>query len=221
MAGPWARGEGDAFLSFGVSTEDTREAILLDGWQPERTVSIYGEYGFGHRLTGGIDLDFGEISRMGVAFVRRTLTAPDARLQLAVDAGFGLRQLEGQDAEQRVRIGASAGIGFGSWDGDVGQVALAHEGGWISFDAVALMDVEGEADPIQTYDLTMGMNLAERVAGILTIGAEKWPGADMQVSLRPSITFALTDQMRVQAGGHVAIEGAETLGLSFSIWRDF
>lgn len=195
--------------------------MLSDGWHPETTISLYGEYGFTDRYTGGIDLDWGDVSRMGVAFVRRTLSAPEARAQVAVDAGIGLREVDGQDAETRLRLGASAGMGYGAWDGGVGPVALAHEGGWVSVDAVALLDAERVADPILTLDLTLGLNLSPRTAGILTISAEDWPEADLVVSLRPSITFALTDRTRLQTGAHAAIEGAETLGLSLSIWQDF
>jgi hypothetical protein len=221
-AGPWARGEGDIFLSYGVTTEDTRTALLLEGWEPQRTFSVYGEYGFGHRFTGGIDLDWGELSQMGVVFLRRTLTPSDTRFQLAVDAGLGLRQEDGQDSETRLRLGASAGMGFGAWDGDVGAVALAHHGGWISFDAVALLDPKGDLDPILSYDLTMGLNFSERLAGILSVTAEDWPGAeDMLIAVRPSLVFALTERTRVQTGAHAAIEGSETLGLSFSIWQEF
>lgn len=220
-AGPWARGEGDVFLSFGMSTEDTRTALLLEGWEPQRTFSIYGEYGLGHRFTGGIDLDWGELSRMGVLFVRRTLTPSDTRFQLAVDAGVGLRQQDGEDSETRLRLGASAGMGFGAWDGEVGAVALAHEGGWISVDAVALMDPEGDLDPILSYDLTVGLNFSERLAGILSVTAEDWPDAEMLIAVRPSLVFALTERTRLQTGAHAAIEGAETLGLTFSIWQEF
>lgn len=189
--------------------------------EPEHTISAYGEYGLGHRYTAGLQLDFGEVSRMGVVFVRRTLTGPDARVQMAVDAGLGLRQVDGQESEQRLRLGASAGLGFGSWSAGVGPMAFGHEGGWISLDASALLDREGEADPILKADLTMGLNLTDRVAGILSVTAEDWPGADPLISLRPSVTYAIGERTRLQAGAHAALNGAETVGLSLSIWQDF
>lgn len=221
IAGPWARGEGDVFLSFGITSEETRAALLMGELEPERTLSFYGEYGFGHRFTGGLELDLGEISRMGVVFLRRTLTPGGSPIQLAVDGGIGLRQVEDQDTETRIRIGASAGMGYGAWNGDLGNVALAHHGGWITFDGYALLDAEGAADPILKGDLTMGLNLSERAASILSITIEEWPDADTLVTLRPSVTFDLTERTTIQTGAHAAVEGSGALGLSLSIWQEF
>jgi hypothetical protein len=221
VAGPWAREAGDVFLSYGVITEDTRSTLMMGVLEPEFTNTIYGEYGVGRRFTAGLQLEFGEVSQLGVVFLRRTLTAPDARIQLAVDAGFGLRQVDRQETEQRVRVGGSAGIGFGAWTAGVGPVALGHDGGWVSLDAMALLDREGVVDPIVKYDLTMGLNLTDRISGILSVTAEEWPDAERLISLRPSITYAIAERTRLQAGAHAALDGAEAVGLSLSIWQEF
>lgn len=220
IAGPWARGEGDVFLSFGLTTEDTRTALILGPLDPERTYSVYGEFGLSERFTAGLDLDWGEVSRMGVIFLRRTLTHPDAALQVAVDAGAGTRTVEGQPSQTLTRLGGSVGWGFGAWDGRVGQAEFSHEGGWISLDATALFDTEG-LDPILQSELTFGLNLSPRTSGILAFTAEEWPGAEPVVTARPSITFALTNRTRVQAGAHAALDGSEVVGLSLSLWQDF
>ncbi|MFW5641510.1 MAG: hypothetical protein ACOCY0_01965 [Roseicyclus sp.] len=221
FAGPWAREAGDVFLSFGVITEDATSTLMLGYLEPEFTGTVYGEVGLGRRFTAGLQLDYGEVSQMGVVFVRRTLTAPDTRVQLAVDAGLGLRRIEGRRTEQRLRAGASAGLGIGDWSAEVGPMTLGHEGGWLSLDAMALMDREGKADPILKLELTMGLNLTDRAASLLTVAAEDWPGAERLVTLRPSFTYAIAERTRIQAGAHAAVRGADTVGLSLSIWQEF
>ncbi len=219
------------FLSVTRSAEeslgDIGEALTYGtvAVDPERTTSLYGEIGITPRLTGAIDLQFGEVSRMSVAFLRYTVTRPDSRWQLALDVGAGDRAVEGQGRQAIARVGASVGWGFGSWSRPVGDETVGHEGGWISLDAHALLGAgrgaSEETDPIWQGELTFGLNMTERLAGILAVKAEDWPGAEPVVSLRPSLVFALTRRTSIQAGGHAAVEGSDAVGLSLSIWQEF
>lgn len=84
-AGAWQRGEGETFLSltYGLATGDG----MQDG-----TASIYLEHGLGWRLTAGMKLDQRVAGPHGLDFfLRRNLNAPDAALQVAVEAGLSFR----------------------------------------------------------------------------------------------------------------------------------
>ncbi|MDG4647967.1 hypothetical protein P6F26_05885 [Roseibacterium sp. SDUM158017] len=218
-AGPWAREAGEGFLSFGISGEETRTALMLGVLEPERTLSAYGELGLGYRLTAGVDITGGEVSRMVVVFLRRTLTAPDSAWQVALDTGLGTRAVEGQERRNLARIGASLGLGFGPWEARPGGT-FGHRGGWIAVDAMMLADTSGQ-DPIWQSEVTLGLNLTERARGILAMKAEEWPGAEMVVTARPSVVFALREGTSVQAGMHAGVSGSDTVGLSLSLWQEF
>lgn len=231
QAGPWARGAGNVFISVTSSAEETLgdigEALTYGTVEidPERTTSVYAEIGIAPHLTGAIDLQFGEVSQMSVAFLRYTFTRPDSRWQIALDAGAGNRSVDGGKSGTLARLGASVGWGFGPWSRPLGDETMGHEGGWIALDAHALVETgstDGDgADPILQGELTFGLNMTDRLAGILAVKAEDWPDAEPVVSLRPSIVFALTGQTSIQAGAHAAVEGSDAVGLSLSIWQEF
>ncbi len=219
-AGPWARDAGEAFLSFTLTGDDTRAGLATGRLEPEPTASAYGEVGLGHRLTAGIDLNWGEVSRMAVVFVRRTVTQPDAAWQVAIDAGAGTRAVEGQSTQALIRLGASVGRGFGGWEGRLGWMTAGHEGGWMTLDASALLDADGN-DVIWQTEATLGVNLGTRWRGILALKAEEWPGADPVLTARPSLVFDLNDATAVQAGIHAGLAGSDAVGASLALWREF
>jgi hypothetical protein len=220
LAGPWARGEGDVFLSFTLTGQEERAAIAAGLIAPEPSFSAYAEYGLGNGLTAGLDLGWGEDTRMATAFLRRTFTPPDATWQVALDAGAGMRDVDGQGSVPLVRLGASLGRGIGDWETTLAGIGLGHDGGWISLDAAALLDAYG-GEAIWQAELTIGAEIGDRTRGILALKAEEWPGADMMVTVRPSVVVSLGGGTAIQAGLVTRLRGSDAFGATLSLWREF
>ncbi|MEX3014166.1 hypothetical protein [Gymnodinialimonas hymeniacidonis] len=219
MAGPWAREAGDLFISLQISVEE-EPAHLMEGlWEPETYTSLYAEYGFGRSFTIGADLGGGEVSQMGVAFLRYTLTPPDATWQWAVDAGLGARRIDDGPVHGLVRFGASVGRGFGESDG-AWPIPIRHEGGWVALDTALIYDVELE-DVIWQAEGTLGFSLSDRATAIVSLKAEEWPGADMIVTVSPSFAFDILPDTTVRLGARGALEGSTNVGLFLSLWHTF
>lgn len=219
-AGPWARGEGDVFLSFTITGQEERAAILSGFLQPEPALSAYGEYGLGGGLTAGLDLGWGEDARMAIVFLQRTLTPPEAAWQVALDAGAGMRLAEGQEATPLLRVGASLGRGFGDWETTLAGIGLGHDGGWITLDTAAFLDADG-GEAIWQAELTLGATLGDRVRGILALKAEEWPGSEAMVTARPSVVLSIGEGTSLQAGVTAPLRGSDAFGASLSLWREF
>ncbi|MBF9043042.1 hypothetical protein HKCCE4037_06875 [Rhodobacterales bacterium HKCCE4037] len=218
-AGPWARAQGDLFLSFQISAEE-EPAHLVEGlWEPETNTSLYAEFGVGRSFTIGADLGGGETSQMGIAFLRYTLTPPDATWQWAVDAGLGARRIGEGPVHGLVRFGASVGRGFGESDGGW-PIPIRHEGGWVSLDTAVIYDAEIE-DVIWQAEGTLGFSLSERANAIVSLKAEEWPGSDMIVTVSPSFAFDILPDTTIRLGARGALEGSTNVGVFLSLWHTF
>lgn len=220
VAGPWARDAGDVFLSFGATVEDARGAVMNGNGTPETVVSTYGEWGLGQRLTAGLDLSYGESSRIGSVFLRRTLTASDAPVQLALHAGLAHQDRDGQDSGALLRIGGSIGRGFGATAEQVGWMALSHEGGWTTLEAAAYLDRNGEVQ-IWQIEAVLGMRMSDRWTTLWALKAEDWSQSETVVTARPSLLYTIGEGTTVQAGLVAGLSNSDSLGLAFSLWRDF
>lgn len=219
-AGPWARAAGDVFLSFSLTAEDARDAVMAGDASPEAVFGLYGELGLGHRLTAGLDLSYGESSGMGSVFLRRTLTAADASLQAAVDIGIATQRVEGEDTATLLRLGGSVGHGFGASGPGAPWMPLAHEGGWTTLDATAYLDSDGTVR-IWQVEGTLGLRFTDRWSGLLGIKAEDWSGSDTVVTARPSVLYDLGGGTTLQGGLVAGLSNSDAFGLALSVWRDF
>lgn len=219
-AGPWARADGDVFISFSLSTEDTRDAVMIGDPDLEAKLGLYGELGLGHGLTAGVDLSYGESGGMGSVFLRRTLTSADAPFQAALHLGIGQRRIEGEPSETLLRLGGSIGQGFGAAEVPVPWMPFGHEGGWATLDAAAFFDSEGVVRVWQT-EATIGLRLSDRLSALLGVKAEDWTGSDRALTARPSVLYDLGGDTTLQTGLVIGLANSETLGLSLSVWRDF
>lgn len=128
FAGPWPRGDGKTFLSFGYEiTADTG----TPGLPLSESFTAYGEYGVGRRLTFVLDANRDDTpqSRATIARFRYSLSAPDSTHQFAVAAGIG-SETRAQGTESLSVLGASWGRGFGSrWGGGWATVDLQYRSG--------------------------------------------------------------------------------------------
>lgn len=219
-AGPWAREAGDVFLSFGVTVEGARNAVMAADPSAETVGSAYAEWGLGHRLTAGFDLSYGESSGIGSLFLRRTLTDGSAPVQAAVDIGVAGLWSDAGDPETLLRLGASIGRGFGAPHTPTGIVQVHHMGGWTTFDATVYLDSEGEVR-IWQVEGVLGLRLTERWSALMGVKAEEWAGSDTIVTARPSVLYDLGRGMTAQGGVVAGLSNSDVVGLSVSLWHEF
>jgi len=219
-AGPWARPEGEAFLSFSITADGDPNMVMTGLEDPSFFGSLYGELGLGHRMTLGADLGRGDHSDQAVVFLRYTLTDPGATWQVAVDGGLGFRDEGSRPDRPLVRLGASVGRGFGGLDAPRWWLPIAHEGGWATLDACGLYDIH-TGEVILQAEATLGVSLSDRLRLMLQLKAEDWPDADFAASIAPSAVWNLTDRTATQLGVRMGFAGDPTLGLQIGLWQSF
>ncbi len=128
LSGPWPRGEGNGFLSFGY--EITADTGTL-GLPLSESLTGYFEYGLGKKLTFVLDAnrDDDPQSRGAVAQLRYSLSAPDRTHQWAVSGGVG-NDTRASGSDSLSVFGASWGRGFESrWGGGWATVDVQYRFG--------------------------------------------------------------------------------------------
>ncbi len=203
-AGPWPREAGAVFLSFsGTATVD--RDTLAD--PPRYDGALYGEIGLGHRFTLGLDLHADGTTGTGLVFLRRTLTRADARHQVALSFGGGLRHRDGT-AELLWMAGGSWGMGFDTRWG----------AGWAT--------VEGQVRGIDTgtgvkLDATLGLRPSEAWLGYLQLQHASAPDSDETLDLELSIVRRLNDRLSLQAGAVYGLRNSRKAGIRLGLWTEF
>ena len=217
-AGAWARAPGEVFLSFSSNLHSSVEALAEGITEMSRYDSAYLEVGLGHRLTFGADLGRGEYTREAMAFLRYTITNPDARLQLAVDLGVGQRSVEVLGDSDLARVGLSLGYGFGLTPPD--WMPMDLQGGWIALDAVAIQDLT-RSETRWKVEATFGLNASDRMRFMLQVAVEEWPGLDISYGVNPSVVYQIFDSTSLELGVRAVLADHVDLGLELGLWHRF
>lgn len=220
LAGPWARDDGEGFLAFSITANSPVTALMTGNVLLDRYAGLYGEFGLGRCMTLGAQIGRSETVEDAVVFLRYTLTAPEASWQIAIDGGAGLRTETGQADQQLARLGLSVGRGYGGIDTPRWWLPIRHDGGWVTLDAVGLMDTE-TADVIWQAEATVGMSLSDRLDVMLQAKAEEWLDSDPIYTLTPGAALALTDRSTAQIGVRMGFGEEQTLGLLVGLWHSF
>ena len=206
LAGPWPRGEGKTFLSFGYEiTADTSDPFypLSDSY------TGYLEYGVGKRLTFVLDASRDEEpeSQSVIARFRHTLSAPESTHQFSVAAGLGS---EGRAAgtESLSLVGASWGRGFESRWG----------GGW------ATVDVQyrfGGDFALGKVDGTLGIRPTEKsiVFGQIQISDPETGETTARLSL--NYVRDVSERLKAEFGLLYGVANDDAAGLRSGLWLDF
>jgi hypothetical protein len=218
QAGPWARAPGEVFLSFSQDMSSSAEALATGTMEVNAYSSIYAELGLGRRLTLGLDLGRGDYTDEAILFLRRTLTRPDARYQVAVDIGYGERRVEVLGDSQLARVGLSFGRGFDA--AALNWLPLELTGGWIGLDAVAVYDLTRDEQRWK-IEATLGLRPTERVSLMLQVIAEDWPGADVSFGLNPSVVFQIREGTSIELGARTSFDDNPQIGLELGLWHQF
>lgn len=217
-AGAWARSPGEVFLSFSSNLHSSVEALAEGIGEMSRFDSAYLEVGLGHRLTFGADLGRGDYTREGMAFLRYTITDPDARLQAAVDLGIGRRNVDVLGDSDLARAGLSLGYGFGLTPPD--WMPMDLQGGWIALDALTIWDLT-RSELRWKIEATFGLNASDRLRFMLQVAAEEWPGLDISYGVNPSFVYQIRDNTSIELGVRAVLEDHVQLGLELGLWHQF
>lgn len=218
QAGPWARAPGDVFLSFSQNISSSVETIAAGTLDVGNYSSIYGELGLGRRLTLGVDLGRGEYTEEAMVFLRRTLTRPDARYQVALDFGIGQRHVDVLGDSNLARIGLSVGRGFSADALD--WIPFQMSGAWVNMDAVAIYDTTREEHRWKV-EATVGFSPSDRFHLMLQIMAEEWPGADLTYGLNPSVVFRIREGTSIEIGARANFSDSPRIGIELGLWQEF
>jgi hypothetical protein len=220
MAGPWARGSGEGFLAFTVTSDSPTTALMTGNVILDTYAGLYGEYGLGRRLTLGAQIGRSDTADETVIFLRYTLTQPEASWQVAIDGGAGLRNEAGRPDRHLARLGLSIGRGFGGMETGRWWLPVAHDGGWVALDAVGMLDSR-TSEPIWHAEATVGLSLSDRLLVMLQAKAEEWPDSDPIYTVTPSAAWSLTDRTTAQVGARLGLGRVQTVGLSLGLWHSF
>lgn len=218
QAGPWARAPGEVFLSFSQNLSSSAEALATGRMDMSAYSSIYAELGLGRGLTLGLDLGRGDYTDEAILFLRRTLTRPEARYQVALDLGFGERRVEVLGDSQLARVGLSFGRGFDS--AALEWLPMETAGGWVGLDAVAVFDLTGDEQRWKV-EATLGLRQTERLSLMVQMVAEEWPGADVSFGLNPSVVFQIREGTSIELGARSSFDENPQVGLELGLWHQF
>ena len=200
-AGPWARGEGEVFVSV------VPEWSVDSAGRRDSSVSTFAEYGLGGRLTVGLDLYTSRGGSAGFVFLRRTMTGPARTWQAAITGGIGHRRTSGGSAGLLV-AGLSAGRSF--------ETPLGW--GWAD---LALQGRYFDGSTALKLDTTVGITPREnwRVFGQLQLS--DYPGAPGAARLQISSVHRLSERLSVELGAtHGLIEDNRS-GFRLGLWSEF
>jgi hypothetical protein len=218
LAGPWARSEGEGFVSLTVTADvDGRDLVAGVPLAFAPFTSLYGEYGLGRGVTTVARLGRSDSAREADLVLRYPLTRPDAAWQAALEGGVALR---GPDARRLVRLGASVGRGFGAADRQRWWWPVAHEGGWAALGLSALHEPEAATTDWE-LEATLGLALSDRLSLMLHLKAEEPDGADGFVTVMPSAAWSLSERSTLQLGARLGGYDGNRVGLSLALWQSF
>jgi len=196
-AGPWLRGKGDVFLSFGTEIAENGE----DGFY-----TLYGEYGLREWVTLGFDLGgSAEDLYKAVIFARVPLRGKEGKIRLAFELGVGVKA-----EEPLLRPGLSIGRGF----------AVGDMSGWMAIDTTALIGAVRGYTEMNT-DVTLGLNMSKRIKLMLQLQNGHHLTEPGYLKLAPSVVFERKPGQHFELGMLAGIKNAEDLALKLGLWQSF
>lgn len=202
QAGPWPRREGSTFVSADVRLSWPKHLLAGLPGEMMQYYTLYVEYGLTERLTLGLDLGR-SVSGNGktVVFLQYPLRSRDRGLQATAQLGFG--RISGKAV---VRPGLALG-----WGGKLG---------WTSAEAVAEIRPETGMTDLK-LDLTLGVNLFEDSKWILQMQTGAPQEAPEFARIATSVILPLPHGLKAETGVTWGLEGDESFGVKFGLWKEF
>ena len=208
MAGAWARGDGNVFLS--ATQTRTVWPGFADG--SADMTSFYGEYGLGDRLTLGAKYDR-RVDGYGSAqgFARWHLRPADARFQGAVEIGAGRLLAPDAPSDPVISLATLAGAGF----------RLRDRNGWAE---VELRQTSRLSDGTgwRNLDLTVGLTVTGKISGMVQARFHDDASAGVDALIVPTLLVKGPFGVTTRAG--ILVEPArrpESLAIEAGAWVEF
>lgn len=196
-AGPWLRDAGTQFLS--VSVEGSSAAT-----RPEYYGSLYYEYGFGPKLTLGLDAGRDSWGQMGtLMLVRVPVIRSEASDIVTTELGVGSFRSRG-GTHLAFRPGLSWARGLNIW-----------QGGWMSLDATYAM-VPALDYGLAKLEGTIGVNSGHHWKVFIQATAEKSKRQEALFSATPSIALRIGSNMHLVGGA--VLRSDESVSAKLGIW---
>jgi hypothetical protein len=218
-AGPWARGEGNTFLSLAYElTVDPDDPYL----RLNHEILVYGERGLTPRLTlvldGALDISdsmagdvFTGIEGDGhtlIGALNFSLAAPDAAHQFALLGGLG-KTSDAGGSETYPVLGASWGRGFETpWGG-----------GWTTVEAQYRAADAYRA--LSKLDMTLGIRPGEKSLFYGQLRLANSPGSEPTARLATNLVLEMTSTLKAELGLLYGLSNDDMVGLRSGIWLEF
>ena len=202
-AGAWLREKGRGFLSLSAT------GYRIDG-QVELEKALYAEWGAFDRLTMGLDInDKAGITGHALVFARHPIRDFGAYGRLAAEFGLG-----GHHWQNDWSAMYKATLSYGK------EIKTGWGHGWIALDA-AYERRMGSPEPAYKLDFTAGLSSERLFDPLLQIETTRIPGGPLYWTVRPSVMITGKENVTWLIGleRKSAIPG--TIGLRFSLWRNF
>lgn len=199
--GAWMRAEGDTFLSFSTSMDETGE---ING-------GIYLEHGLRPKLTLGLKVDMDMTAgQMGdgsaIVFMRKPINTGQRAFKLAYEVGLGSTIGDDSSGLGRVALNYGRGVSFGD------------KAGWITMDT-AIEWVSGTGDMTLKLDGTVGMTLNPRFKVMMQVFHTQSDAANT-TTFAPSLVWqpkskqATSYQLGLEADDGI-------IALKLGMWKEF
>ena len=208
FAGPWARGEGEVFLSFSYELTTDRDGNDLT--DVDHAATIYGEYGIARKTTFGVDLfrNLSAADQTAIVFLRRTLSQSGATHQFAVSFGLG-RESDPTGSEALSLLGASWGRGIDTRFGP----------GWATVDAQARLRSSGGTET--KIDATLGVSPTDDWKLIGQLQFDATSGSDPTARLQTTAVRRISPALNIEFGVLYGLHNDSRTGLKSGLWLEF
>lgn len=206
-AGPWPRGEGQTFLSFGSIVSVERAPF---GGDLQTYDTLYLEHGLPRALTFGLDAgvnDMGEITAF--AFLRAPILRQSETHLFAVRLGGGAVGPT-SNLEPMIMGGLAWGRGF--------ETRLGN--GWATLDTqLHLLPTRDEI--VLKSDLTVGLKPTDRWKVMAQIQSGAYPSSDPFVRLAPSVAYQVRPGWHLTLGAQAGLINDDRVAVTLGTWIEF
>lgn len=205
-SGAWLREKGSGFTSVTVNAKAAQDF----------SQTSFFEYGVRDDLTLGLEIGLnaestGAQSGFATFFLRRPIGKEHRANVWAYELGMG-GGWDGDSFQPYLKTGLSWGKGFN----------LCQVDGWMAIDASIVWIVYSD-DQLAKFDVTAGLNLTERVTGMVQVFHANIGGTGT-TSFAPSIIikpFKDRPNIHFQIGGEMQIGDTSNSALKVALWREF